>query len=103
MPHYLFAYYGGKQPDSPEEGAKSMERWKAWVGNLGDAMINPGTPVGKSTIVGADGISDDDGSNPLLGFSTVKAENLEAALAMAKACPYVEQGTIHVAEMRDMQ
>ena len=46
MPNYIFAYHGGKPPETPEEGAKHMEKWKAWVADLGDVMIDPGSPVG---------------------------------------------------------
>ena len=102
MPNYIFAYHGGKRPESPEEGAKLMERWKAWLGGLGDAAVNPGNPVGKSKTVSASGVSDDGGSNPLSGFSIVKADSIDAALAMAKQCPFVEIGTIEVAEMKEM-
>ena len=42
MSNYIFAFHGGKKPESPEEGAKFMERWKAWVGGLGYAVVNPG-------------------------------------------------------------
>ena len=29
MPHFLFAYHGGKQPDTPEETEVEIERWRA--------------------------------------------------------------------------
>lgn len=35
MTNYVFAYYGGKMPESPEEGAKHMAKLGAWVGGLG--------------------------------------------------------------------
>ena len=28
MSNYVFAYHGGKMPESPEEGAKHMAKWK---------------------------------------------------------------------------
>ncbi|GMQ82544.1 MAG: hypothetical protein BMS9Abin05_1998 [Rhodothermia bacterium] len=102
MPNYIIAYYGGKKPESPEEGAKDMEKWKAWIGGLGDAVVNPGTPLGKSKIVSSGGVSDDGGSNPLTGFSMVKADGMEAALEMAKGCPFLEYGTLGVAEVMKM-
>ena len=102
MPNYVFAYHGGKKPESPEEGAKHMAKWKAWVGGLGDAVVNPGTPLGMSKTVSSGGVSDDGGSNPLLGFSIVKADNMDAALEMAKECPHLELGTIEVAEVKEM-
>ena len=47
MPNYIFAYYGEPTFESPEEGAKYMEEFMAWVGGLGDALVNPGNPLGK--------------------------------------------------------
>lgn len=103
MSNYIFAYHGGgEMPASPEEGAKQMAKWQAWVGGLGDAMVNPGTPLGKSKTVSAGGVSDDGGSNPLSGFSVVKADSMDAALKMARACPYLDMGTIEVARMMEM-
>ena len=104
MSNYIIAYHGGRKPESPEEGAKHMAKWKAWVGGLGDAAVNPGTPLGKSRIVSSAGVSDDGGSNPMSGFSVVKADNMDAALEMAKACPFLELGgTLEVAEMMEMK
>jgi len=102
VPNYVFAYHGGKRPETPEAGAAQMARWKAWLEGLGEAVVNPGTPLGKSKTVSADGVSDDGGSNPLAGFSIVKADSMDAALEMAKACPFVEMGTIEVAEAMEL-
>ena len=104
MPNYVLAYHGGKTPESPEEGAKQMAKWKAWLGGLGDAVVNPGTPLGKPKTVSSSGVSDDGGSDPLLGFSIVKADSMDAALEMAKECPFLETGgTIEVAEVMEMK
>ncbi len=103
MSNYIIAYHGGKEPESPEEGAKQMAKWKAWVGGLGDAVVNPGTPLGKSKIVSSTGVSDGDGSNSLTGYSIVKADSMDAALEMAKACPFLEIGTVEVAEVMEMK
>ncbi len=102
MSSYIFAYHGGKKPESPEEGAKHMAKWKAWVDGLGDAVVNPGTPLGMSKTVSSGGVSDDGGPNPLVGFSIVKADSMDAALEMAKGCPFLEMGTIEVAEVKEM-
>ncbi len=99
MSEYIIAYLGGaKMPDNPEE---DKARWMAWVEGLGDAEVNPGTPLGTSKIVSSDGVSDDGGAN-LTGFSIVKADSMDAALEMAKACPYVEIGSVEVAEVMEM-
>ena len=102
MPNYIIAYHGGTKPESPEEGAKHIERWKAWLGDLGDAVVNPGTPLGKSMNVSSDGVSDGSGPNSLTGFSIVTADDMDGALDMAKACPFLEMGTLEVAEVMEM-
>ena len=96
---FVFAYHGGKRPERPEEGAKHMTEFEAWVGGLGDAVVNPGHPLGKSRTVSSSGVSDDVGSNPLVGFSIVKADSMDAALEMAKGYPHLETGTVEVVEM----
>ena len=103
MPNYIIAYHGGKKPETPEEGAKQMAKWKAWVENLGDAVVNPGTPLGKSMMVSADGVSEDAGPDSLTGFSMVKADDMDSALEMAKACPFLDMGTLEVAEVMEMK
>ncbi len=81
-----------------------MAKWKAWIGGLGDAVVNPGTPLGKSKTVSSAGVSDDGGSNPMSGFSIVKADSMDAALEMAKECPLLEiGGTLEVAEVMEMK
>ena len=102
MSNYVLAYHGGKMPESPGEGAKHMAKFEAWVGGLGDAVVNPGTPLGKSKTVSSGGVSDDGGSNPLLGFTIMKADSMDAALEMAKGCPHLEIGTVEVAEVMEM-
>ena len=102
MSNYIMAYHGGLIIEPPEGGDKGMEKLKAWVGSLGDAVVNPGTPLGMSKTVSSGGVSDNDGENRLIGFSIVKADSMDAALEMAKVCPYLEIGTIEVAEVKEM-
>jgi YCII-related domain-containing protein len=102
MSEYIYAYHGGKMPDNPEEGAKLMARWGSWVEGIGAAMINPGNPVGMSHTVSASGVVENGGSNPLSGYSVVRADSLNAAIEMAKDCPHLDHGTIEVAEIMEM-
>ena len=104
MAQFIFAYHGGKKPDTPEEGAKVMDAWKSWMASMGDALIVPGAPVGMSKTVSADGIADDGGSNPLSGYTVVEATDITAATDMAKGCPMVAEasGSVEVAEILEM-
>ena len=102
MSDYIIAYHGGRKPGSPEEGAAQMADWKAWIDGLGDAVVNPGTPLGKSTFVSSEGVSDNGLPNPLTGFSIVKADSMDAAMEIAKGCPFLDMGAIEVAEVMEM-
>lgn len=100
MPEFIFTYHGGKMPETPEEGAEGMAKWQAWADSLGSTLINPGTPVGVTRVLTPDGVSAESASNPIMGFSIIEAENMEAALALLKECPHLEYGgTLEVSEM----
>lgn len=104
MPEFIFAYHGGKTPESPEEGEKVMAAWQAWMGGMGAALVQPGAPVGLSKTVSSDGVADDGGANPLSGYSVVSAADIAAAAEMAKGCPMVVDGSgsVEVAEIIPM-
>ncbi len=74
----------------------------AWIAGMGDAVVNPGTPFKDSKTVSADGVEDGGGPNPIMGFTEVTADSLDAALEMAQASPFLEMGTIEVAEAVQM-
>lgn len=99
MSNYLFIYRGGTTPDSPEEGARVMQAWTDWLGGLGEAVIDPGNPVSQVRIVAANGSVSDGGGNPCTGYSVIKADSLDAAVAIAKGCPGLQSNTsVEVAE-----
>jgi hypothetical protein len=103
MPNYILAYHGGKIPESPEEGAEHMAKWEAWADGLGDSLINKGTPLGKPKTISSNGVTDGGGVNPLIGYSILKAENIDAAVKMVEDSPHVNYGgTMVVAEMMEM-
>src|SRR5260221_9572013 len=102
MSNYVFAYYGEPKFESQEAGANYQAKWRAWVGGMGDALVNPGHPMGMPKKVSSRGVSDVNDSNRLTGFSIVAADSLDAALDMAKKCPHLEHGTVDVAEAMDM-
>lgn len=104
MPEFIFAYHGGKKPETPEEGEKVMAAWGAWFENMGAALKIPGAPVGMSKTVSAGGVADDGGANPLSGYTVINAASIDAATEMAKGCPMVVDGSgsVEVAEILEM-
>ncbi|MCP4319237.1 MAG: hypothetical protein GY789_25415 [Hyphomicrobiales bacterium] len=102
MPKYVFAYHGGKAPESPEEGAKVMAAWTAWFETISASIVDPGNPVGMSKTVTAGGVADNGGANPLSGYTLVNADSIDAAIELAKGCPILEDGSVEVAETMEM-
>lgn len=104
MPQFIFAYHGGKKPESEEEGKKEMAAWMAWFEAMGEAVAIPGNPVGMSKTVSAAGVADNGGANPLSGFTVINAASIEAACDVAKGCPMVADGSgsVEVAEVIEM-
>jgi len=101
MANYVLTYYAEPTFASAEEGAAYQAKWRAWVADIGDAFVNPGTPFSRTMRVSPAGVAETDGAHRLTGFSILAAESLDAAVAVAQRCPHLEHGTIDVAEAMD--
>jgi len=98
MANYVLVYHGGGMPESPEEGAKVMHAWDVWFGELGDSLVDGGNPASATKTIASDGSVSDDASGPS-GYSILKADSLDAAVALAKGCPVLQGGaSIQVVE-----
>lgn len=102
MPHFLFAYHGGKQPETPEETEVEIGRWRSWFDPIGAAIVDRGNPVGMAKTVSAEGVTDDGGANPLSGYTIIHTESIDQAVELAKACPIMGDGSIEVAEIQEV-
>jgi hypothetical protein len=95
MANYLLTYHGGGMPESPEAQAQVMEAWTAWFGRLGDSLVDGGNPTSRSVAISPDGSTMDATSAPT-GYSIIKAEDIDAAVAAAKGCPVLAGGAVVV-------
>ena len=103
MATFLLVYHGGSMPETPEENAQVMAAWNAWMGTLGERLVDAGNPVSQVKTVAADGSVSDGGTNPSTGYSIIKADNIDAAVALAKGCPVLQGGaSVEVAETLDV-
>jgi hypothetical protein len=98
---YLLAYHGGKMPETDAERAQVMQAWEKWMGQLGAGLVDGGNPTGPSATIASSGVvSHGGGANPVSGYSFIAADNLDAAVALAKGCPILlGGGSIEVAEV----
>ncbi len=94
MTSYLLLYSGGKMPESEAEQKAVLKEWEDWFAKIGSAMVdagNPFTPMAKS--IASDGrVSDGAVGSMASGYSIIKADSLDAAVAMARGCPVLKGG-----------
>lgn len=93
MSKFIYLYRGPATPMqdlTPEQSAEQMEAWGQWIGRLGTALVDVGSPFGARSAVADDGTSPAPGD--LNGYSVVEAENLDAARALADKHPFLTEG-----------
>lgn len=102
MSQFGLLYVGEPQFSSPEEGQANAQKYMEWLNDLGDAIVNRGIPMGPPTRVTADGVSSEARADRLTGLTIVEAEDMDAAIEIAKNCPYVEVAALDVVQIFEM-
>ena len=103
MPQYIFVYLGGEYPTDPKEGQKHFEKYQQWLASLGKAVVSPAVPFKDTHTVQADGSTSPGSISAMSGLTILRMPSMEAALAAAQACPFLEiNGTLEVSEMIEM-
>ena len=91
MPKFVLLFHGGDTPDAPSP--EVMDRWMAWFGELGEAVVDTGAPFGASATIASYGKpSPGSGPDPANGYTIIEADNLHDAVVMAKGCPGLSGG-----------
>ena len=94
MANFVLLYTGGSAGTTEVERGKIMEAWGAWFGKLGDKVVDAGNPFATHAKNVSDGGAVHEGAigTAATGYSIVKADSLNAAVELAKACPVLHSG-----------
>lgn len=89
MTRYLVTYHGSGMPTDPAVMEQAKAAFEAWVGEAGDAVVDPGAPVHMVSQVAT--------GNPtepveIGGYSIIEAASVDAAAAVLQGHPYVARG-----------
>ena len=94
MPTFLFSY---RVPNvtleqrlaeiGPQAAADATARWSSWMESLGTNLVDRGNRVSDARALGNCGTDTRPG-----GYSLITADDLEAAVALARGCPGLERG-----------
>lgn len=91
MATFLLTFHGGSMAETEEEQAQEMQAWTSWFEELGDALVDGGNPISQSRAISPDGSVMDATAAPT-GYSIIKADDLDAAVELAKGCPVLAGG-----------
>lgn len=103
MPEYFITYLGGDTPSSPEESKQNMSKYRAWLSSLGHSAVSPANPLKNTSTVNSDGSVTAGSTTLMSGFTIIEADSMEAALSIAKGCPFLDVGgSLEVSELIKM-
>ena len=103
MSQHVLVYLGGDQPSSPEEGQKHFAKYQEWLSSLGDAATSPMNPFKDTSTVNPDGSVTAGSTTSMSGYTIIEVDSMEAALSIAKACPFLDiGGSLEVSELVEM-
>jgi hypothetical protein len=86
MGKFLYIYTGGQPPADAEAGRKTMQAWMAYFGRMGDKIVDGGAPLGaRQSVAGAP-------AGGATGYSLIRADNLEEAVALTEGHPHLMSG-----------
>jgi hypothetical protein len=96
MAQFVLTYRG---PKGYRPTPESTQAWLAWFDSFAEQLVDRGKPVVSRASVGNCG-SD---RTELGGYSIVSADDIEAALAIAKGCPHLDRdGGVEVGQLGEV-
>ena len=101
MPTFVLTFEDARQPSSPEAGQQHMSDYKNWLAGLGDRLVMPQRAFRQTRVVTDQSVRDAE-KGGIMGFLMIEVENMEADLAVAQQCPFLDLGTMRVAETMDV-
>ena len=70
---------------------------------LGDSAVSPANPLKNTSTVNSDGTVTSGGTTSMSGFTIIEVDSMDAALSIAKACPFLDiGGSLEVSELIEM-
>lgn len=96
MQEFVFFYHASPEAmqrmgsATPEQQQAHMAKWMAWTESNAESLENAGTPLGSGQVLTAAGSAD--AQSTLMGYAILKAEDMEAAQAILKSDPFLDQG-----------
>jgi hypothetical protein len=94
MAKFILLYRGPATPQAditPAVGEQLQQAWNAWMGKVGDALLDGGAPFAGRAAVAGDGSTTS--ASDLNGYTIVQAPDIAAAKALCGGNPFLDDGT----------
>jgi hypothetical protein len=92
MAKFLVTYHGGGMPEGDEARQEVMAAFGRWVAETGNALLDPGAPLGPSKTVSKTTVTDGPAPGPSGGYSVIEAKDMDAAVELVRNHPFVARG-----------
>jgi len=92
MSRFLVTYHGGGMPEGDQERHQAVAAFGLWVSKTGNALVDPGAPLGPSETVSNGKVTDGPASGPSGGYSIIEADDIDAAVDLVRDHPFVGRG-----------
>lgn len=96
MPRYVLVYHGALPVEDATTAVTQRSAFGSWLQGLGDAVLVAGVPFTENVMVEAAGVTEA-GADRTMGYTVVEAEDLDAAVSMARSSPFLHVGRVEVA------
>ena len=85
MKKFVFLYNSNPNEAHTDE---AMDIWMKWFGSIGESILDMGNPLMEGMLVTSSTSSRiSPEMNPVSGYTVIKAEDMAAAIEIAKSCP----------------
>jgi hypothetical protein len=87
MAKFIYLYRGPAPDLTPDQASARMTAFGAWMEKVGAALVDVGSPFGRSASVRDDGAEGTCGD--LMGYTIVEADDLATAKALTDGLPFL--------------
>ena len=85
MKKFVFLTFGFETPTQ-----EIMDAWSNWFASIGDKILDSGNPFRPGREITHAGIKElPQDKDAITGYMIINAENIDAAVQIAKACPII--------------
>ena len=71
---------------TPEQTKAGMDAWMSWAEDAGDAIVDPGTPLGNAITIARSSVKNS--SAQVVGYSILRADSKEAITSLLQRHPH---------------